>query len=62
MLLKEILQNEEGTWKFEAEITEQQHAFLINFALNVLLARGAIDPANLQKVDEPSGTQGVLVS
>lgn len=64
MLIKEILHDENGDWKFEADITDQQHTFLVNFALNVLLARGAIDPAQLQKIaeTEKTGEQGILLS
>lgn len=46
MHIKQIVETTEGNYEFQAELTKEQHAFLIEFAIKELLAAGLIPFAN----------------
>mgnify|MGYP001613221206 CR=1 len=46
MHIKQIVESTDGNYEFQAELTGEQHAFLIEFAIKELLAAGLIPFAN----------------
>lgn len=42
MKIKSIVENEGGVFEFQAELTEQQHAFLIEYAIRDLVRKGLV--------------------
>jgi len=46
MKVKQVVETTEGNYEFQAELTKEQHAFLIEFAIKELLAAGLIPFAN----------------
>ena len=42
MKVKQVIETTEGNYEFQAELTKEQHAFLIEFAIKELLAAGLI--------------------
>ena len=46
MKIKTIVEQEDGSYEFSANLTAEQHAFLIEFAVKELLAAGLIPFAN----------------
>lgn len=62
MHIKQIVETTEGNYEFQAELTKEQHAFLIEFAIKELLAAGLIPFANSATAEQtaslvrPTGT------
>lgn len=56
MKIKSIVESPEGNYEFSAELTPQQHSFLIEYAVRDLVRKGLIpfisaeDEADLAKV------------
>ena len=46
MKVKQVVETTEGNYEFQAELTKEQHAFLIEFAIKELLVAGLIPFAN----------------
>lgn len=42
MKIKSIVESPEGNYEFSAELTDQQHAFLIEYAIRDLVRKGLI--------------------
>lgn len=42
MQVSQIIKTEEGEFKFEGTLSQEEHDFLIEFSLNMLVAQGAI--------------------
>ena len=42
MKIKSIVENAEGTFEFSANLTPEQHAFLIEYAVRDLLRKGLL--------------------
>jgi hypothetical protein len=51
MKVKTVVENDQGVFEFQAELSEQQHAFLIEYALRDLIRKGL-----LPLVNEEAGT------
>ena len=52
MKIKTIVEQENGNYEFQAELTPEQHAFLIEFAIKELVRAGLIPFANAQSQAE----------
>ena len=60
MRIKTIVEQPDGNYEFQAELTPEQHAFLIEFAIKELLAAGLIPFAAANtKLEKASLTQSV---
>ncbi len=42
MKIKTVVENHDGTFEFSAELTPQQHAFLLEYAVRDLVRKGLI--------------------
>lgn len=42
MKVKTVVENENGVFEFSAELSEQQHAFLLEYAIRDLIRKGLI--------------------
>lgn len=57
MLIKTIIEKDDKSFEFTAELTEQQHAYLINFAIANLMQRGVIP---FHPEDGETAVEGVI--
>ena len=48
MKIKTVIEQADGNYEFQAELTHDQHAFLIEFAIKELIKAGLIPFANAQ--------------
>jgi hypothetical protein len=59
MFVTSVVQKPDGkNIKFEADLTEEEFAFIFNQGLNLLLAQGAIKPEYLKEEDK----SGIVLS
>lgn len=54
MQIKTIIERDDKSFEFVAELTERQHAYLINFAISTLMERGMIPEPSMVE-DQPKG-------
>lgn len=47
MKIKTVVENEEGTFEFQAELSAQQHAFLLEYAIRDLIRKGLLPFLNV---------------
>lgn len=48
MKVKTVVENDEGVFEFQAELSEQQHAFLIEYAIRDLIRKGLLPFINAE--------------
>lgn len=51
MKVKTIVENNDGTFEFSAELTSQQHAFLLEYAIRDLVRKGLIPFLSTEETD-----------
>ena len=57
MKIKTVVEKADGSYEYQAELTAEQHAFLIEYAVRSLIEKGLI-PFNV--VDVPPTTTSVV--
>ncbi len=58
MEISKILKNKDGTFKFEGEVSPQEHEYILNVGLNTLLAQGAFAQDNEEEQEWPDDVSG----
>lgn len=49
MKVKTVVENESGIFEFQAELTPQQHAFLLEYAIRDLIRKGLLPFLNIDE-------------
>jgi hypothetical protein len=61
--IKTVIESDEGAYEFQAELTPQQHAFLLEYAIRDLIRKGLLPFLNVESEDDfakivPNPTEG----
>lgn len=52
MKVKTVVETDEGAYEFQAQLSQQQHAFLIEYAIRDLIRKGLLPFLNIEDQDE----------
>ena len=58
MHIKQVVEGPDGNYEFQAELTPDQHAFLIEFAIKELISAGLIPFA---AADSPAARASIVI-